>query len=196
MPAVAVIAIIGAAVAATGAAYSAYETNRQAKEGQKEANKQADNASANAASDAEQIRERGRRLLSTQRAALGASGGKIDDGSGSAVQMDTKKLTERDALLRVRQGEQEAEYFRGLSKQFKRKGRSAIIAGGLGVGQAVAGGMPAVQQATAKKETVQTQGNSDSQFTLGQRSTAGSQPKYSLLTGDTSINGGKSYEVN
>lgn len=181
MPAAAaVVAIVAAAAAST---YQAIETRREAKAAEGQAKKQARIAEENAKTEAERIRERGQRLLGSQKSALAGAGVKIDEGTGDALQQETLQLTERDALLAIKEGKQEADYFRDMAKRYRKKAQSAVIAGNLGVGQTVAGGVSQVQAANRPNTQANNINTSLGQDGAAQTLARRSSSQYSLLSG-------------
>lgn len=168
--------IVGAVMSAAGTAYSAYSQNEAGKDAAKLQNQQANMEREAAAAEASNVREKGKRLIGAQRAALAASGVKIDEGSGDALQQETARLTEQDALAVLKGGANRASLLNGQANISKKNASSALVAGGLDVASTAASGAAAYQKARAPKTDLNLQSGS-------QEFTRRNQPRYSLLTG-------------
>lgn len=176
MPAVSTILAVGAVLSVAGTAYNAYAQHEAASDQKKQLNQQAAMEREAAAAEAGNIREKGKRLIGAQRAALAASGVKIDEGSGDALQQETARLTEQDALAVLKGGANRSSLLQGEAKAAGKRATSALVAGALDVGSTVAS-----SAAAAKKSGTKTNLNlQDGAQDFAKRN----QPKYSLLTGD------------
>ncbi len=165
------VLLVGKVIAAAAAVYggvSAYEAQRDAK---RAAEKQAEIAKEQAASEASNIRDRGRRLIASQRAALAASGVKIDEGTGDALQQETKKLTEQDALATLKTGSNQALLYDMEAKVAGNRGKAALVSGALDATSTAVSGYASYQKAKAPS-------------VLANRTS--STPRYSLLNGNNS----------
>lgn len=154
--------IIGTVASAAGAGYTGYQSYQQGKDikhaneeqariNQKNANQQADLETKAGASEAQQIREKGKRLLASQRASLANSGVKVDTGTGDILQKETKRLSEQDALTAIKDsgtrsrllregGADNAQMLRTEGKNAARAGKAGAVSGGLRAVGSVASG--------------------------------------------------------
>lgn len=102
----------------------------------------ADNARRQAKNRAAQEREKYRRLASSHRAALGASGVDVNVGSPLDALAATEAEGEVAALRRLHEGELEASGLRQRAASSRRSGKSALagaLAGGTATGLLAAG---------------------------------------------------------
>lgn len=166
--------IVGAVLSAAGTAYSAYSQHEAASDQKKLLNQQAAMERETAAAEAGNIREKGKRLIGAQRAALAASGVKIDEGSGDALQQETSRLTEQDALAVLKGGANRSSLLQGEAKAAGKRATSALVSGALDVGSTVADYK--YQKAKLSKTDLNLKAGAE-EFTRR------NQPKYSLLTG-------------
>lgn len=123
------IAIVGAFLSAAGTAYGAYAQNKAARSEARLAQEQASMEQEAAGAEAANIRERGKRLIGAQRAALAASGVKIDEGSGDALQSETRRLSEQDALAVLKEGHNRSSLLRGQAKIANQRATAATVGG-------------------------------------------------------------------
>jgi len=158
--------IVGKVVAAAAAVYGAVETRNAQLDAKRANEKQADIAKKQASAEASNIRERGRRLIASQRSALAASGVKIDEGTGDAIQQETRKLAEQDALATLKTGSNQSLLYELEAKKNARMGNAALVSGALDATSTAVGGYAAYQR--AKEPSV-----------LAKRTS--STPRYSLL---------------
>lgn len=134
-------AIIAAVVAAAGAATSAvgtYASGQVRKQSEKYNAQVAQNnarlAQEQAAADAQRIREKGRRIMGAQRAALASAG--VDPDAGSAVDIgyDSSVQNELDALTALYKGNVAASGSIAQSQLDTYAAKAAGIGGALGAG--------------------------------------------------------------
>lgn len=167
---------VGAILGAAGTAYGAYSQYEAGKDAAKLQNQQAAMEREAAGAEAANVREKGKRLIGAQRAALAASGVKIDEGSGDALQQETARLTEQDALAVLKGGANRAGLLNAQAAISKKNANSALVAGGLDVASTAVSGAAAYQKAKAPKTDFNLKAGA-------QEFTQRNQPKYSLLTG-------------
>ena len=138
------VAIAGLVLAAAGTAVSTYASIASASAQKKSAEYSAAverNAAATAHQqaefDAQQIRDKTRRLVSSQRAAFSASG--VDPNSGSAfdVQSDTKTQGEMEALIAIYTGRSASTAHMSQSRLDSMRASYAGSAGYLGAGSSL-----------------------------------------------------------
>lgn len=152
-----VVALVVLAAAAAG--YSAYSSARAQKQSadfnQAVAKNNATTAADQAAFAAERIRDRNRRILAEQRAAIFKSGGDLT-GSGADLAMDSTIQGELDALSALYQGrissgsqESQARLF-GMQSRYARQSQYVgTAAAGLG---SLAGGASTINQNAAAQQ--------------------------------------------
>ena len=125
-------------VAATAySAYSSYQSGQEAKSAKK---KEAARLAESYKVREEQERERGRRLLATQRARMGASGIEYE-GSPLLVQMESAAQLEKD-LLNIRRGAQwdiSETLFEGeqYARAGTRRAGTTILTGAADIGESI-----------------------------------------------------------
>lgn len=179
MPALTTMLVVGTALSAVGTAYSAYQGYKAGKAEKKLANQQAANEESAAAAEAGNIREKGRRLLATQRATLAGAGVKIDSGSGDALQQETVRLTEKDALAVLKEGANRASLLRAQGKQAGKAATASLVSGALDVGSTVVSGVNKYNRAKAPAASAAKFRTDAESLSFATRNA----PKYSLLTG-------------
>jgi len=168
--------VAGSIIGIGGTAYQAYSGYQQGKKEKRLLNEQAAQEREAAAAEAADVREKGRRLLASQRAALAASGVNVDEGTGDALQTETQRLTEQDALAVLKGGANRSSLLQARGKIAGQRADASLISGALNVGaQAVTAGD---KYSRAKKAVTQNSLDESSQ-SFARRN----RPRYSLLGG-------------
>jgi len=169
--------LVGVGLSAAGTAYNAYQDYKAGKADEKLANEQARLESEAAAAEAGNIREKGRRLLASQRASLAGAGVKIDEGSGDALQKETTRLTEQDALAVLKEGANRASLLRQQGKAAGQAATASLVSGALDVGSTVVSAANKYNRAKAPAATAAKFRSDAEALNFATRNA----PKYSLL---------------
>lgn len=148
-------AIIGLFLTAAGTAVSVYSAVASANAQKKSAEYSAAverNAAATAQQqaefDAQQIRDKSRRLVSSQRAAFAASGVDPNAGSATDITADSRVQGEMEALIAIYTGKSSATAHQAQSRLDQMRGRAAVTVGYVGAASSLlAGGTSAYRQA-------------------------------------------------
>lgn len=90
--------------------------------------------------DAQQIRNKGRKILAQQRAGYGASGVDPNAGSPLDVAQDTANQNEMEALVAIYTGKSGATAHLAQAKLDKMRGSAAVTAGYIGAGTSLLSG--------------------------------------------------------
>ena len=135
-----VMALVSAAISATGQYMSAQAQSDAAKYNAAVARNNASTALQQGTFDAEQIRQQNVRKIAAQRNAMAANG--IDPNSGSAVdiQQDSAQQGEMNALMALYTGRTGAVSGMAQSRLQSMEASNAMTAGYLGVGSSILGG--------------------------------------------------------
>ena len=126
-------AVVGAAVAAYGTYESGQQASKAAKYNAKVADQQAELATRAGAQAEADSRERSRRLMATQRAALGTSG-VTTEGTPLLTLLDTAQQAEMDALRARYSGEVRSQGFASEAVLLRSRAGQARTAGAIGAG--------------------------------------------------------------
>lgn len=142
------VAVVMGVVAAAGAATSAvaaYSAGQQKAAADKYNAQVADNNAAmaqqQAAAESERVRERGRRVIASQRAALSAAGVDIDSGSSVDLGFDSSIQSELDRLTTLYRGDVSATGESAQAGLYRASAKDARIGGALGAGGTLLGGL-------------------------------------------------------
>jgi hypothetical protein len=174
----------GLVLSAAGTGYNIYAQQKAARKEEKALEEQARQEREAATTEAQNVREKGRRLLASQRASLAASGVKLDEGgTGEALQQETRTLTERDALAVLKGGGNRASLLTARADMAGDRGTAAAISGGLNFAADAVNTVGASNRATAPTR------QATNIYTQAESATKGAASKYSLLTGKYSLNG-------
>lgn len=173
------VAIIGGILSAASAAASAYSQRKAAKEEEKLAREQSRMEQEAAETEASNVRQRGARLLASQRAALAASGVKIDEGTGDTLQKETARLTEQDALAVLKGGANRAALLKGQADMAGDRAKAAVVGGVLDTAATAVSGYGKVKQAQRAGELATQMKQDAASQDLARRSGS----RYSLLNG-------------
>lgn len=132
------IALVSAGVGAAGALVSGVSQVGQARRQEAVADANAKEAENQGAAEADLIRERARRLASSNRANAGASG--VDPSSFADALLDSDISSEMDAQTAIRNAKMQANNFRAEGAAAKSSIAPTAIATGIGAGsQALSG---------------------------------------------------------
>jgi hypothetical protein len=136
-----VLALVSAAVSAAGAMSSAQAQSDAAKYNSVIAKNNAQSAAQQGQFDAQQIRDKNRRILASQRSAFAANGGEVDSGSAADVSADSAQQGEMQALMAIYTGKTSATAYEAQSKLQAMQAGNAMTAGYIGVGSSIIGGV-------------------------------------------------------
>lgn len=136
-----VMAVAGAATSAVGT-YTAGQAKASADDyNAKVADNNAKMLQQQAAAESERVRDRGRRILATQRAALSAAGIDVDSGSPVDVGYDSGIQAELDRLTALYRGDVSSTSETAQASLYRSSARDARICGALGAGGTLLGGL-------------------------------------------------------
>lgn len=142
------VAIVMGVVAAAGAATSAvgaYSAGQQKEAADKYNAQVSENNAAmlqqQAAAESERVKDRGRRIMASQRAALSAAGVDIDSGSSVDLGYDSSIQSELDRLTTLYRGNIGATSESAQAGLYRQSARDARIGGALGAGGTLLGGL-------------------------------------------------------
>ncbi len=127
-------AAAGSAVSAVGT-YAAGQTKKAADKYNAQVNENnAQMANQQAMAEAQKTRDRGRRLMGAQRAALSAAGVDIDSGSATDIQYDSSVQNELDALTALYKGKVSSNNSLASAQLDRYSATQAGQAGAIGAG--------------------------------------------------------------
>ena len=136
----AVVAAAGAATSAVGS-YAAGRTRKAAEEYNAKVNENnAVMANMQAAAEAQKVREKGRRIIGAQRAALSAAGVDVNAGSSMDVQYDSSVQNELDALTTLYKGKVSSNNSLAQAQLDRHNAKSAGQAGAIAAGGSLLSG--------------------------------------------------------
>lgn len=137
----AITTIAGTAVGTYSAVAAAQARSAASKFNSKVQQNNARMAEQQSAAEAAKTKERGRRLIGQQRAALSAAGVDIDSGSALDVAYDSNVQNELDRLTQLYKGDVSATGSLAQSQLYKRDASNAIVAGYLQAGGTLLSGL-------------------------------------------------------
>ena len=134
---------------------------------------------AQATADSENIKERGRRVAASQEAALAGSGVTLDNqGSGSALLQETKRLTDKDVLATLTTAHNQVELLERQRSRLTKQQQQILVSNLLGITSSTSKNVQSVGNlinSTSASRTAQTINN-------GNESSKSTVPRYNLLS--------------
>lgn len=137
----ATLMMVSAGLTVAGKLYEGYARNEAAQTEADQQRRAAAESEVAAVEEAKRIRAAGKRTQGAARAALAASGVKVDQGTSLLIDEDIGRRTEEDAYNTLLTGQRRSRSMNDSAKQSMQSGQNSLLASVMSAGASAAGGL-------------------------------------------------------